>query len=87
MRKALFYRTLKEFKNKVVYLYKFNIKIFKMSKLKTKPRLKKSVNLVGTFIKLPEEFKKEAKIYAVQKGLSFTSLIIEAINEKIQREG
>lgn len=54
--------------------------------MKTKPRIKKSVEVKGTFVRIPEELKKRAKIHAVNKSVTMNQLIIDAINEKIERE-
>jgi len=38
----------------------------------------------GTFIRLTEDFKKRAKIYAIQNGLSLTDLFINSVEEKMK---
>jgi len=52
----------------------------------TKTRLvKKSKKTAGTFLRLEPEFKKQAQIYAIEKGISLTDLFVESVKEKINK--
>jgi len=39
----------------------------------------------GTFVRFTPEFKKRAQIFAIENGLNLTSLIIEAVEEKMSK--
>tara|TARA_R110002020_G_scaffold453632_2_gene668631 strand:- start:3379 stop:3537 length:159 start_codon:yes stop_codon:yes gene_type:complete len=38
----------------------------------------------GTFLRFTEDFKKRAKIYAIENGLTLTSLITNAVEQKMK---
>jgi hypothetical protein len=38
----------------------------------------------GSFIRLTEDFKKRAKIYSIENGISLTDLFINSVEEKMK---
>lgn len=51
-----------------------------------KKNLTKKSKTAGTFVRLTPEFKKRAKIFALNNDLTLTSLIIEAVEEKMAKK-
>lgn len=51
----------------------------------TKTNLTKKSKTTGTFIRLTPDFKKRAKIYAIQNSITLTDLFIDSVEEKISK--
>ena len=54
--------------------------------MKTKSRLKKTQNQVGVLVRMNAEKRKQAKIHSINNGITLNQFILDAIDEKLERE-
>lgn len=49
----------------------------------SKTNLTKRAKSEGTFVRLTPDFKKKAKIYCIENGMTLTDLFVNSVNEKM----